>query len=80
MMGMDLAKPGADRSVIAVIDPPRSPLFAAAIQVLQQEPDHLARLVTLRDAFPQASLQDIQRVLRETACLFHCAAIAPVAK
>lgn len=57
---------------------PRGALFQAALALLDSEPDPLARLMLLRDAFPKASLEDIQRTLRETACLFHVYGIRAV--
>lgn len=56
----------------------KSPLFQAALGLLGYDPDPLATLVQLRDAFPKASAQEIQAVVRETAVAFHCAGVAPV--
>lgn len=54
-----------------------SPLFRAAIATLGHDPDPLATLVRLRDAFPRASLGDIQATVREQAVLFLDAGIVP---
>jgi hypothetical protein len=56
---------------------PRSPLFQAALGLLGADPDPLATLVRLRDAFPQASHRDIQATVRETAVHFYAAGVAP---
>jgi len=58
--------------------PPRGTLFQAALGLLAGEADPLARLMMLRDAFPAAQLTDIQRTLRETACMFHSHGLVPV--
>lgn len=58
--------------------PPRGALFQAALGLLAGEPDQLARLCLLRDAFPAASVTEIERVLRETAVTFHVHGIVPV--
>lgn len=46
-------------------------IFAAALQLLDSEPDILARIMLLRDAYPQASLREIIHTLRDVALLFH---------
>lgn len=58
--------------------PPRGALFQAALGLLAGEPDQLARLCLLRDAFPAASVTEIERTLRETACMFHTHGLKPV--
>jgi hypothetical protein len=58
--------------------PPRGALFQAALGLLAGEADPLARLCLLRDAFPAASITEIERTLRETAVTFHSHGIVPV--
>jgi hypothetical protein len=58
-------------------DRPVSPLFRAALATLGTDPDPLATMARLRDAFPKASSRDLGQVVRETAVTFHCAGIAP---
>jgi hypothetical protein len=48
-------------------------LHAAALQLLREEPDPLARLCLLRDALPAHTLEELQQALREAAVL-HLAA------
>ena len=62
---------------VTTLAPPRSPLFTAALQLLAEEPEALARLVLLRDAFPRATIREIADVLRETAILFLAAGVTP---
>jgi hypothetical protein len=59
------------------INPPRSPLFQAALALLGKDTDPLATAVQLRDAFPKATHAEIQAVVKETALLFHCAGVQP---
>lgn len=54
---------------------PVSALFAAAIGVLREEPDQLAALCKLADAFPKATLAEVCQTLREVAVMLHVAAV-----
>lgn len=50
---------------------PVSALFAAAIGLLREEPDQLAALCKLADAFPKATLAEVWQTLREVAVMLH---------
>jgi hypothetical protein len=62
---------------ILQLNPPRSPLFQAALQLLAHEPDQLALITLLRDAFPRATPTEIQQALKETAVRFAAAGVRP---
>jgi hypothetical protein len=69
------------RSVIAMTDAAstgaRSPLFRAAMDLLREEPDQLAVMCKLLDAFPRTPHAQVAQALRECAVLFVHAGIQP---
>lgn len=74
-LAIDMAKAGRDRTDYALRTAagyrPISALFAAAIGLLRDEPDKLASLCKLADAFPEAKLNEVCTALREAAVLLH---------
>lgn len=70
---------GPDQTVHAVRTAagykPVSALFAAAIGLLREEPDQLAALCKLADAFPKATLAEVCQTLREVAVMLHAAEV-----
>jgi hypothetical protein len=56
---------------VVALAPPRSALFRAALDLLNEQPDPVARLMLLADTFPRAELAEIQRTLKEAALHLH---------
>jgi hypothetical protein len=78
-LGVGLARPGADATVYSLPHHAgaRSPLFRAAMDLLRQEPDQLAVMCKLLDAFPRTPHAQVAQALRECAVLFVHAGIQP---
>lgn len=78
LVGLDMAA-GPDQTEHAVRTAsgykPVSALFAAAIGLLRSEPDQLAALCKLADAFPKATLAEVCQTLREVAVMLHVAEV-----
>ncbi len=63
---------------VVAIQPPRSPLFRAALELLKHGHDRTAIMLSLRDAYPHSSMADLDRTLRECAVLFAASGVMPV--
>jgi hypothetical protein len=62
---------------VTAIQPARSPLFRAALELMRAEHDRTAILLTLRDAYPRTTVAELDRTLRECAVLFAAGGIVP---
>jgi hypothetical protein len=64
-------------STFTTVSPGHRALFVAAFQLLGEQPDPLARICLLHDAYPDASLREIVSALRDCALLFLCNGLQP---